>query len=89
MTTSEAIKGLQNIKEYWTYNPHEVEVARMGIKALEKQIPKKITHEASLYECCTCPNCKNVIDKFEQLGESKVRVKYNYCHFCGQNLDWD
>lgn len=61
----------------------------IAIKALEKQMPKKITHEASLYRCCTCPNCKNVLDKFEQFGESKVRVTYNYCHFCGQKLDWD
>lgn len=58
-------------------------------KALEKQIPRKITHEASLYKCCTCPSCKNVIDKFEKFGENKVRVTYNYCHFCGQKLDWD
>lgn len=89
MTESEAIKGLRNIIENWTYKPHEVEVAETAIKALEKQIPKKITHEATLHKCCTCPNCKNVIDEFEQFGENKVRVKYNYCHFCGQKLDWD
>jgi hypothetical protein len=58
-------------------------------EALEKQISKKITHEATLHKCCTCPNCKNVIDRFEQFGESKVRIKYNYCHFCGQKLNWE
>ena len=57
-------------------------------KALERQIPTKVTHEASLYKCCTCPNCKNVVDKFEKWGESTVRITYQYCHFCGQNLDW-
>ena len=57
-------------------------------KALERQIPTKVTHEASLYKCCTCPNCKNVVDKFEKWGESTVRITYNYCHFCGQSLDW-
>ena len=57
-------------------------------KALEKQIPKRLTHEATLYECCTCPNCKNVIDRFEKWGENTVRITYKYCHYCGQKLDW-
>ena len=61
----------------------------LAIGALEKQIPKKPTHEASLYKCCTCPSCKNVFDKFEVLGDRKVRITYNYCHFCGQKLDWE
>ena len=47
-----------------------------------------VTHEATLYKCCTCPNCKNVVDKFEKWGENTVRITYNYCHFCGQALDW-
>lgn len=53
------------------------------------RVPKKITHEATLYRCCTCPTCKNVIDEFEQWGDSKVRVRYGYCKYCGQALDWD
>lgn len=56
--------------------------------ALEKQIPKTVTHEATLYKCCTCPNCKNVVDEFTTFGESRVRVTYKFCHFCGQALDW-
>ena len=61
----------------------------MVANALRKQIPTKVTHEATLYKCCTCPNCKNVVDEFETLGENKVRILYSYCHFCGQSLDWD
>lgn len=57
--------------------------------ALERQMPKKVTHEASLIKCCTCPNCKNVVDKFEQWGETKVRITEQFCHFCGQALDWE
>lgn len=57
-------------------------------KAIEQQIPKKLTHEATLYKCCTCPNCKNVVDKFMDFAGQKVRVTYNHCHFCGQALDW-
>ena len=45
MTREEAIKSLQNIVEYWTYKPTEVEAAKMAIAALrsmlgdENQIP--------------------------------------------------
>ena len=34
MTRGEAIKSLQNIIEYWTYKPTEVEAAKMAIDAL-------------------------------------------------------
>lgn len=56
--------------------------------ALRKQIPTKVTHEATIRNCCTCPNCKNVVDKFEKWGERTVRITQIYCHFCGQALDW-
>ena len=36
MTPEEAIKSLQNIVEYWTYKPTEVEAAKMAIAALEE-----------------------------------------------------
>lgn len=34
MTREEAIKSLQNIVEYWTYKPTEVEAAKIAIAAL-------------------------------------------------------
>jgi hypothetical protein len=34
VTREEAIKSLQNIIEYWTYKPTEVEAAKMAIAAL-------------------------------------------------------
>lgn len=71
---------------------HKMVLALQAMKlcrqALEKQIPKQVTHEATLYKCCTCPSCKNVVDKFEKWGESTVRITYSHCHFCGQALDW-
>ena len=61
-----------------------------AIVALEKQIPKKITHEATLQRCATCPTCKNVLDKFIEIipGQPKIRVAFTNCPFCGQALDW-
>ena len=70
--------------EYYLRLEHE----KMVLNALEKQMPKTVTHEATLYKCCTCPTCKNVVDKFEKWGENTVRIEYKYCHLCGQKLDW-
>ena len=60
----------------------------IAISALEKQIPKKPTHEATKIECCTCPDCKNVIDEFETFWGQKIRVCVQFCKYCGQALDW-
>lgn len=54
-----------------------------AIKVVKKTIPQKVTHEATLYKCCTCPNCKNVVDKFTDFLGEKVRVRIKYCNFCG------
>lgn len=37
MTDREAIKGLQNIVEYWTLNPHEQDCAKTAISALQER----------------------------------------------------
>ena len=69
---------------------YTIKAYSVAIEALEKQIPKKITHEATLQRCATCPTCKNVLDEFIELipGQPKIRVTFTHCHFCGQALDW-
>lgn len=58
---------------------------RMG-----RLIPKKVTHEATLYRDCTCPNCGNVVSKYETWGDDIcVRITLQYCIYCGQALDWE
>lgn len=64
------------------------QVMDKAIKAVKKTIPQKVTHEATLYKCCTCPNCKNVVDEFVDFLGGKVRVLVKHCKFCGQALDW-
>lgn len=65
------------------------EACLLACEVLDKMIPTPITHEATLRMSCTCPNCKNVIDRFEVFGENRYRVTTGYCWFCGQALDWD
>lgn len=57
-------------------------------KALERQIAKKPTHEATLFRCCTCPTCGNVIDEYCDFLGGKIRVNVPHCKFCGQRIDW-
>ena len=90
MTPKEAIETIKiAIAEVeWNYPINYAAAFEVAIEALEKQIPKKVTHEATLLRSCTCPNCKNVVDKFTEFGDSTVRITYDYCQICGQALDW-
>lgn len=63
---------------------HMIRAFQIAQRAIQKTIPKKVTHEATLPKLCTCPCCKNVVE--EQVGGQRVMIMY--CHFCGQNLDW-
>lgn len=51
MTREEAIKSLQNIIEYWTYKPTEVEAAKMAIAAL-----RPVSRERVFPGCEYCTN---------------------------------
>ena len=78
MTAEEAIKTIQvAIAEVeWEY-PLDYSIAfETAIKALEKQIPKKVTKSA-------CPSCNRIF--LFRHGEKR---KGDCCDNCGQALDW-
>lgn len=80
MTEQEAIEELKNYRACsGTELPEEMEVA---IKALEKQIPKKLKTADIGYTMYGCPNC----DYTDSLWSLKKRDKH--CPNCGQALDW-
>lgn len=96
MTESEAIKMLEIQKPAYgckEYQKPLMYAYEMAIKALEKQIPKKIEIrkatnddiESELRDfitvkgrICRCPSCRCCI----HISELK------YCWECGQKLDW-
>ena len=72
----------------------DIEALKIGISALEKQVPKKITAVNSpchvkafdsesetvyTYSCINCPVCSKWI---------VANVNHKYCQYCGQALDW-
>ena len=57
------------------------------IKALEKQIPKKVIEKRWIYTRCDCGHEFSV-----HHGDGYYSIPYeektNYCPDCGQKLDW-
>ena len=96
MTESEAIKNLKDILDECTESEEDVCYVtdvnapdlEMAIKALEKQIPKKLTYEGDGYApdgtfiwgewICPCCGRRYEVDYDD----------YDYCPDCGQKLDW-
>lgn len=54
-----------------------LEVVRVAMKTVEKQVPKGVYRAGEYGVSESCPHCK-----------SEVRHAYSYCTICGQKLDW-
>lgn len=112
MTEQDAIKDLEISCKCLRYAINNEDIANgyelkprldvfdMSIQALEKQIPKKITHPGCYdnervwrtwngidgvpYDLC--PNCETNLCTDGVFSRDKKRIKY--CENCGQKLDW-
>ena len=64
---------------------------KLAIKALEKQVPKKILYRkqnyGTPYLCCECEADQTPTEFFCEDG-SEPKEKHTYCWKCGQKLDW-
>ena len=92
--TNEEVKNnfVQNLSENAYINMCSVEEMNIAIKALEKQIPKKLIidnrncHYVD-YKDYICPCCeKRIITKID--GDFLAGRKQNYCDECGQAINW-
>ena len=94
MTVERAIEILNPMHKGY-YDSLEIvnEACRMGMQALEKQIPKKPIVNSEIYhyvdyEELFCPCCKSrIIARLD--GEFIAGKKQKYCQECGQALDWN
>ena len=57
------------------------EALEFAVKAVEKQIPKKIK---TVYLETICPYCGKIF----YVGDPNTVMIYNFCPDCGQALDW-
>ena len=64
----------------------DIEALKVGISALEKQVPKKSDIVLNNKEMRVCPNCHR--GTYNPNGIAKKKIHKSYCIFCGQALDW-
>lgn len=84
MNYEKAIAILKNGANAKTYE-EQVEARKMGIEALEKQIPKKpIIRE---WSPARCPSCKTILSEAADDGYYKHWTTLKICE-CGQKLNW-
>ena len=87
MTESEAIKMLEIQKPAYgckEYKKPLMYAYEMAIKALEKQIPKKVVKDGKWsYKCPCCGECAET-----DCGDAFYDYRLDYCNGCGQKLDW-
>lgn len=73
----------------------DIEALKFAVKAVEKQIPKKMSIKISDYmikgylyrdKCGYCPNCGEFRGNLDY--QPHKIIKYKFCPDCGQALDW-
>ena len=101
MTAEKAIEQLNSLMNDRENHVHrddfddmflqDIEALKVGISALEKQIPKKVKREfateggcITCFETDVCPACGKDF-YIEDLGQT---MYYSFCPDCGQALDW-
>lgn len=80
MTYKKAIIVLSMIE---THRLSYILAIEKAIKALEKQIPKKVVLDKNIY---LCPNCGSSAET--DCGDDMLDYRLNFCENCGQKLDW-
>lgn len=79
----------KDVIEYFKLCKSSVEVCNealgLAVDALEKQIPKKGIMIGDNYSSVlSCPKCRKPIVNVWNIA----KYEPNYCHYCGQALDW-
>ena len=87
MTIIDTIKWLKediDVREIFPIDGDtKLEVFKVAVDALEKQIPKNVVNRGYFYgHTYHCPICES------QVKNRAYGVNDNYCRNCGQLLDW-
>jgi len=76
-------------KGYLLTRTHEVDPETVEPVAV-KVILESVDEDGDEYEFehYRCPNCKIILHQHYKKSKEPMRYKQNYCHNCGQCLDW-
>lgn len=86
MTREEAIKSLQNIIEYWTYKPTEVEAAKMAISALRPVSREQVEKIYPGCSKCLARGDRNVLN---DPGAHDFRLKDSALVYWDEQYGWE
>lgn len=81
--------GCEFRKEMAIINNKEYEIDELNRiviladEALEKQMPKRPIEDGYYDEPAVCPNCGGDV-----INQCDNDYQFQYCHYCGQKLDW-
>lgn len=81
MTEKEALEFFEGFIKTAPVNPY-TQSAKLAIKALERQIPKKPYDVDTERKTFDCPECLSTIYINRDMRDC------GYCCICGQALDW-
>lgn len=85
MNVQEALEIITNAIQSDGMTAPQDKALAIAQKALEKQIPKKGIMIGDNYSSVlSCPNCRKHIVNVWNIA----KYEPNYCHYCGQALDW-
>lgn len=85
MNVQEALEIITNAIQSDNMTAPQDKALAIAQKALEKQIPKKGIMIGDNYSSVlSCPNCRKPIVNVWNIA----KYEPNYCHYCGQALDW-
>ena len=84
VTKERAIEILDpNHREHYESIEPVNEACRMGMQALQKQIPTKPGKTST--GVTTCPSCNRFVDRHER---KHGNLDIPHCKWCGQAIDW-
>lgn len=85
MNVQEALEIITNAIQSDGMTAEQDKALAIAQKALEKQIPKKGIMIGDNYSSVlSYPNCRKQIVNVWNIA----KYEPNYCHYCGQALDW-
>lgn len=90
MNAQEALEIITNAIQKDSMTAEQDEVLAITQKALEKQISQKTVLKTDVFfDYYFCPRCGTQLQQKVRCVDIAYLAKSNYCHTCGQALDWE
>jgi len=90
MNAQESLETIKHEVDEEGYCGYIEDELRVAMTALEKQIPKTtIWNTDEFFDYYFCPRCGTQLQQKARCVDIAYLAKSNYCHTCGQALNWE